>query len=239
LPDAGTGILNPKIPLGILINEGNFMKSVTYEQMMGVDIKPVSQWWRIGAIPLGVLMTCALLFAMQHLIKADYPDTTEKKKIIIPEVAAVVPKIILVQENELPTKPEIIERPDTLDFIEPIITNVDHGTINIPSVDTTIKVTPGPNIFINDQHVPIVRVSPNYPANAASRNIEGYVDVIFDITPIGTTTNIRIVGYSPSTVFNSSVLNAVRRWKYRAATDESGARMTLDVKERITFVLEK
>jgi protein TonB len=87
--------------------------------------------------------------------------------------------------------------------------------------------------------MPIVRINPNYPASAVSRNIEGYVDVVFDITPIGTTTNIRIAGYSPSTVFNSSVIKAVRGWKYKPAADEAGAQTTLDVKERISFVLEK
>lgn len=215
------------------------MKAVTYEQIIKTD-SPVflSSWHPISAIPLGVLMTCALLYAMQYLIKSDFPDVTEKPKIVIPEFTSDVPKVIPTQENELPRRPELVEQPEPLDFVEPAIANVDHGTISAQPVNTTISITQGQGDTIIGQLMPIVRINPNYPASAASRNIEGYVDVVFDITPIGTTTNIRIVGYSPSKIFNSSVLKAVRGWKYRAAADETGAQMTRDVKERISFVLE-
>lgn len=216
------------------------MNAITYEQIIKNDAAIFSSpWYRVSAIPLGILMTVALFFAMQYLIKPDFPDVTEKPKIVIPEFTADVPKIIPTQENELPKKPQLIEQPEPLDFVEPVIANMDHGTISLLPVNTDINITQGQGDTITGQLMPIVRINPNYPASAASRNIEGYVDVVFDITPIGTTTNIRIVGYSPSTVFNASVLKAVRGWKYRAAADETGAQMTLDVKERITFVLEK
>ena len=218
------------------------MRTISYEQIINDNTSSAPSVWiqRLGPVPMAVVMTCAILFVMQSLVHMEVPDTVDEPLIPIPNFISDVPKTIATQEdNELPKKPELIERPENPEFVEPIIAEVDTEIINTLRVDTTIAVTQDPGAVFSGQPMPIVRINPNYPASAVSRNIEGYVDVVFDITPIGTTTNVRITGYSPSTVFNSSVLKAVRGWKYRAAADETGSQITLDVKERITFVLEK
>lgn len=217
------------------------MKTMSYEQIINGNASVTPSIWmqRLGPLPMAVVMTFVILYAMQSLVHMEIPDTVDTPKIVIPNVISDVQKIISIQDdNELPEKPQPVEQPKTPKFFEPIITEVDPGIINTQPVDTKIAITPGQDIGFSGQPMPIVRINPNYPASAVSRNIEGYVDVVFDITPIGTTTNVRITGYSPSTVFNSSVMKAVRGWKYRAAADETGAQTTLDVKERITFVLE-
>jgi protein TonB len=215
------------------------MKTMNYEHIFNEEIKPQSfGWQRLGAIPMGVVMTLVLLFAMRELVSTEFTEVDIEPAIPIPDVSMNIPKFIEVRE-ELPDRPEIIEQPPKLEFEEPVIAKIDPGAINIQPVDTKIVITRGQDIGFSGQPMPIVRINPNYPTSAASRNIEGYVDVVFDITPIGTTTNVRITGFSPSTVFNSSVLKAVRRWKYKPAADEAGTQATLDVKERITFVLEK
>ena len=61
--------------------------------------------------------------------------------------------------------------------------------------------------------VPFIKIAPQYPANAATKGIEGYMDVMFDVTELGPTDNIRIIGYVSSTVFNKSVIKAVKAWK--------------------------
>jgi protein TonB len=213
---------------------------MSYEQIINEEVRTQSfGWQRLGAIPMGITMTLVLLFTMRALVTTEFAGDEVEPSIPIPDVTISIPDVIEVREDELPDRPEMIERPPKPEFEEPAIARIDPGAINIQPFDTTITIAPGQDIGFSGQPMPIVRINPNYPASAVSRNIEGYVDVVFDITPIGTTTNIRIAGYSPSTVFNSSVIKAVRGWKYKPAADEAGAQTTLDVKERISFVLEK
>ncbi|WIO75145.1 TonB family protein [Porticoccaceae bacterium LTM1] len=87
--------------------------------------------------------------------------------------------------------------------------------------------------------VAISNVAPRYPEVALQRNQEGYVDVIFDITPTGTTTNIRIIESKPARIFDSAAIQAVRKWRYRPEKVEGTAIGTQDITQRITFELEK
>lgn len=216
------------------------MQTMSYEQIINEEIKSQSfGWQRYGAIPMGFVMTMVLLFTMRALVHTEFPDMEAVPTITIPDVTITEPTIIEIFEEDLPDKPQIIEQPPKLDIHEPVIATVGPDVINIGPVDTGITITKDPGLVFSGQPMPIVRINPHYPANAATNGVEGYVDVMFDITSIGTTTNIRILGFSPSKVFNSSVIKAVRGWKYRPAADEAGAQTTLDVKERITFVLEK
>jgi protein TonB len=87
--------------------------------------------------------------------------------------------------------------------------------------------------------VPIIRIAPQYPQAALAKGVEGYVDVIFDVTAIGTTENIRILEAVPSSVFNRSVLKAVSGWKYKPNVVDGVAVKTPDVRDRVRFNMEK
>ena len=63
--------------------------------------------------------------------------------------------------------------------------------------------------------VPILRVSPLYPARAASRNIEGWVELAFTIAATGTTKDVRVVRAEPENIFDRAAVKAVRKWKYK------------------------
>ena len=66
----------------------------------------------------------------------------------------------------------------------------------------------------NGSSGPRVRINPAYPRNAAINNIEGFVTLIYDITPMGTTENIRVVEAKPRGVFEKNAKKALRKWKY-------------------------
>ena len=82
-------------------------------------------------------------------------------------------------------------------------------------------------------------VAARYPAIAIDRNLEGYVDVIFDITPTGTTANVRVVAAEPARVFNRSAVKAVKKWKYRPQVEGGVAVAVTGVVARVHFELEK
>ncbi|MDB6089953.1 MAG: hypothetical protein JWN85_2737 [Gammaproteobacteria bacterium] len=64
----------------------------------------------------------------------------------------------------------------------------------------------------------IKHVAPEYPPAAASRGIEGVVELRFTVTKDGTVTHATIVRAEPANVFNHSAIAAVRRWKYEPKT---------------------
>lgn len=78
---------------------------------------------------------------------------------------------------------------------------------------------------------PLISSVPEYPAAAAARRLEGYVDLEFTVTPAGTVENARVTGARPRGVFDAAALAAVTRRRYPA--DPSRAPVTL--KERMTF----
>lgn len=194
----------------------------------------------LGPIPLGAIMTMVLLYAMYSLVRNDTLAPEEGKTLVIPSmIADFKPKIDVMKDPEPPVKPQIIEQPPKIDL---------QTTIENPGTESKLNWEPpvvtagtGNQITINTggQPMPMVRINPAYPANALSRGTEGYVDVMFDITPMGTTTNIRVIAFAPSSVFNSAVIKAVRGWKYKPASDGQNTYKTQDVTERINFQLEK
>ncbi|ACE82827.1 energy transducer TonB [Cellvibrio japonicus] len=191
-------------------------------------------------LPMAGLATLLLLYAMHSLVHTGIPDISNEPRVEIPDVLHRYPdKIPTLPEQEKPVKPMEVELPPSVDIREPVEHRIDETFTNpgIRMSEILIKTSPGLNL--GDQPMPIVRINPAYPASAVSRGVEGYVDVLFDITSMGTTSNIRIVGYSPSKVFNNSVLKAVRGWKYKPAGEGESAKKTVDVRERITFVMEK
>jgi protein TonB len=62
--------------------------------------------------------------------------------------------------------------------------------------------------------LPIVRVNPDYPPAAIIRNIEGWVQVRFTVTAIGTVRDAVVVDSEPGTVFADAALKAIARWRY-------------------------
>lgn len=81
-------------------------------------------------------------------------------------------------------------------------------------------------------------IAARYPPEAIERGAEGYVDVIFDITPTGTTTNVRVLAAEPKRIFNRSAVKAVKRWKYRPQIEGGVAVAVTEVVARVHFELE-
>jgi TonB family protein len=59
-----------------------------------------------------------------------------------------------------------------------------------------------------------VRVAPEYPATAINRDIEGWVDVEFVVTPEGETGDITVVAASHERYFRGEAVAAVEQWRF-------------------------
>lgn len=186
----------------------------------------------------GSVATLCLLYAMQLLVDQDFPDTIEEPRKPIPAVTMDIPEDIEVRLPESPIRPVEVVAPKPIKFFEPIAAEPTEVGIKIGVI---IPTKPPINVLpqMDGQILPFVKVAPAYPSNAAMKGIEGYVDVLFDVTEMGTTTNIRVVGFSPSTIFNKSVIKSIKGWKYKPNVVDGVAVKTFDIKERIRFNLEK
>lgn len=61
--------------------------------------------------------------------------------------------------------------------------------------------------------LPLVRVEPQYPPQAAKRGLEGWVQLQFTVTTSGGVDDVVVVK-SSNAVFERAAMEAVRKWKY-------------------------
>lgn len=55
---------------------------------------------------------------------------------------------------------------------------------------------------------------PQYPESARKRGIEGWVEVMFTVTPSGTVEDVEVRNSSPADVFDDAAVRAVRQWRF-------------------------
>jgi TonB family protein len=77
----------------------------------------------------------------------------------------------------------------------------------------------------------LLEVAPVYPAAAAAAGTEGYVDLRFTVSPIGTPMDVEIVAAEPAGVFEQAALAAINRWRYSPGDPDAPPTVT----ERIEF----
>jgi protein TonB len=87
--------------------------------------------------------------------------------------------------------------------------------------------------------VPLVRVEPQYPMSAKQRGVEGWVELRFTITSLGTVADIVVTASNPGTVFNRSAVHAVSKWKYNPKIENGTAVERKGVRQRIKFELPR
>ena len=86
--------------------------------------------------------------------------------------------------------------------------------------------------------IPQVRVNPDYPPAALTRNIEGWVQVRFTVTAIGTVRDAVIVASEPGTIFDDAALKAIARWRYNPRVENGEAVERVGLQTIIRFELE-
>ena len=185
---------------------------------------------------LGV--TVCLVWGMAGLINTKglkMPEPTEYKPIDIALVETVIEPVYEKAVEKIP-EPEIApEMPSMMieEYSGPTVTEL---TINFEPTPT--EVVSGGYIE-NGRPIAQVMLSPQYPARALVKGLEGYVDVVFDVTKYGATTNIRITGAVPKNIFNRAAKNAVKKWKYSPTTENGEPVVYRDMAHRIQFQMEK
>ena len=210
---------------------------------------------QIAAIPLAAMATLSLVWLMKVLI-----DTRSVEEEFLPPPARIVFVSNDIEEvdNPEPPQPKQPPQPEEPDpkwdeeKVPP--TPIQHeleqvelpldlvGHLEVPPIK---KIKPKPPKKPVKKKVvksrvakakfdkrPLYRPKPHYPPAARRRGIEGYVTVKCTVTKSGGVSNVGVISARPRGIFETSALNAVRRWRFRPQPiDRPGQ------KSRIRFVL--
>ena len=119
--------------------------------------------------------------------------------------------------------------------------------INMPSPQLKsahMQATPhvAPDIFtpsdLDAQPSLSYQSPPLYPFQARRRGISGYVKLQFDVMPNGEVRRLRILESEPPGVFDQTVLDVAKTWKYQAG-QILGERVRTRMVKQIVFNLEE
>ncbi len=83
---------------------------------------------------------------------------------------------------------------------------------------------------------PITKVTPDYPPQARSRKIEGFVELEFLVAINGSPQEIRVVRSQPEGLFDRNAVRALMRWKFKPA-ERNGAVEATTTRTTINFRL--
>lgn len=196
------------------------------------------------AITTGVVVTAALFFGMRSLIASREMmlDEYDRKK-MVEFVRLRQDSRAETKKRELPNRQRPKPPPPTPDMDMPKSDAPGSNGVSVaaPSLDTgldlgnSLKLGPAP---ADNDAVPVVRVEPMYPRRAAEQFIEGWVVLQFDITPTGSTKNVRVIDSKPARIFDRAAVQAVSKWKYNPKVIEGRSQVTRGVRVRLTFQLD-
>lgn len=191
---------------------------------------------------LAVLVTFGLFWVMQVLVSVPYelgkggaPPSIEfvrLKRDTTPETKK--------REPPKREKPEQAPPPPEMNMAKAMNPGEAVGDI-VPIIDTGAELERATALGAggaDSDIVPLVRVDPEYPPRAKQQGVEGWVDLEFTITPVGTIQDARVIGSSPSFVFDRAALKAVRRWRYNPKLVNGAPVARAGVQVRLRFEIE-
>jgi protein TonB len=187
------------------------------------------------------------LFAVMSALIASQPGTSINNPSIPVTLIRVPnePEPIPEPDPVLPSIPEPTPR-GPVDGIQ--ITDSATSPVNLPpgpAEDWFESIQPGitgPTIRVpgaDQNEIPIVRVEPVYPQRALDRGIEGWVEVEFTVTEVGSISEPTILRSHPSAVFNKAALRAIERWKYEPKVVDGQPVSRPGMRKRLRFELNE
>jgi protein TonB len=189
---------------------------------------------------LAIVVTFGLFYLMQALILGKDMKLGEMSGTMINFVRLKKDSDLDIKKRKMPDKEEPEEPPPPPDlsmarsnkpsqemgdmaFAIDVDVDVGGASFSIAASDTDI--------------VPIVRVNPQYPLRASERGIEGWVEVIFTISKLGTVKDPNVLNSHPSSIFDRAALKAIKKWKYNPKIEDGEPVERPGVKVRLKFEL--
>ncbi|MEW6683779.1 MAG: TonB family protein [Nitrospirota bacterium] len=167
------------------------------------------------------------------------PSHFEVQKLVEP------PKKKEVEAKPRRNEPSTWRPPAALDGLDSQLAGVDVG---LPSLDLADMVRPsdrllgsGDDLVMTDEAVdvkprPTRRAALDYPMQARTKGIEGYVVLNVLITPSGDVEKVKVLESSPPQIFDQVAVDSVRQWQFEPAVYK-GQPVRVWAKQKIGFDL--
>jgi protein TonB len=149
------------------------------------------------------------------------------------------------RERRKPPKPEPPKQPPPPKMkVETPPPDSTPTPFQMPKLNLPSNVTGGPFLgtFSGDasgysELIPVMRIAPQYPRNAARDGISGFVVFEVVINADGTVRSARPVKAQPSGVFEAAAMHAIMKWKFKPKI-EDGKAIESKGMQQIDFNLE-
>ncbi|HNP35198.1 MAG TPA: energy transducer TonB [Woeseiaceae bacterium] len=191
------------------------------------------------ALSTGTAMTFAIFYLMQYLVTLDAPPPDPGRLHHMLGFAPTITErpVVVEQFNNFKQLLEpVLKTPERL----PQEKNTPGNSIAV-SMQQPIPATSGTtigNAFSNGPLINIVRVRPVYPVRAAAQELEGYVDVEFDVAPDGSVQNVVVI-YASHKLFEQPAINAAKRFRFKARVMDGVPQASYGIRNRFTFQMER
>jgi periplasmic protein TonB len=194
----------------------------------------------LTAAVLAIFVTFGLFYLMQALILGKDMKLGEAGGTMIDFVRLKKESELETKKRKMPDKkePEEPPPPPDLSMARSNKPSQEMGDMAF-AIDVDVDVG-GTSISIaasDSDVIPVVRVSPQYPLRASERGIEGWVEVEFTISKLGTVKDPRVFNSHPSSIFDRAALKAIRKWKYNPKIEDGEPIERPGVKVRLRFDL--
>ena len=177
---------------------------------------------------IGVALVAVIFLGIGYVVKAPTPDRDDKERMDLSFLRTIRPSDLNERERQKPKKPPKVQKQP--DVPKPKIAKVNKpnpSNMNMKAMplDLSLDLGGGPAIggigaaastgTADTDLVPIVKVNPQYPREAAMRGLEGYVRLTVDIQKDGSVTNARIDDSNPRRVFDKAAVRAASKYRYK------------------------
>ena len=197
------------------------------------------------AAMVAVVVTFGLFLFMHKLISSGGGDRANMEAIAGIHFGPIeIPDEIATKSRRKPKKPPPPKDPPPPPKMK--ISKVDQQVQNMPRLDMPnldVPLVGGEGMFLGnfqqvDQNaegdiIPVVVIRPMYPREAAVAGTEGWVEVEFTITEVGTVKNPRVIDANPARVFNREAIRAILKWKFKPRVVDGTA-----VERRATQIID-
>jgi len=195
------------------------------------------------AAVLGVLTAFGLFWVMQALIGVSGELKEGGMRLAVDFVRLRRDRTPEMKKREPPKreKPEQQPAPPQMNVAKNMNPSDAVGEI-IPIMDTSMELEKATSLGAGggDSGVtPLVRIEPEYPPRAKQQGIEGWVEVEFTISPVGTVQDAVVIGAKPPFVFDRAALRAIRKWRYSPKTVDGVAVVRPGIQVRLRFEIPR
>ncbi len=182
---------------------------------------------RVLSILLGFFSVALLFLGIGYVVKAPTPSLDDKDRMDLSFLRTIRPSDLNERERKKPkTPPKVQKQPNVPKPKVAKIQKSNPSKMNMKSLplDLSLDLGSGPYVggvgsgatgMSDTDLVPIVKVQPQYPRDAAMRGLEGFVQLTVDIQVDGSVANPKIVNSNPRRVFDRAALTAARKYKYK------------------------